>query len=156
MLEIAIPGNATLRLTHLVLDFNGTLAVDGKLLHGVDESLRHLAAKLSIHVLTADATGTAAQALAGLPCALVTLQEGDQDLAKRAFVEGLGAARCVCIGNGRNDKLMLAVSALGIAVTQQEGASVQTLLAARVAAPDIGAALGLLIHPTRLAATLRV
>jgi hypothetical protein len=33
---------------------------------------------------------------------------------------------------------------------------VETLLAAKVAAPDIGAALALLLNPARLVATLRV
>ena len=31
MIEITIPGHATLRLNHLVLDYNGTLAYDGTL-----------------------------------------------------------------------------------------------------------------------------
>ena len=37
-----------------------------------------------------------------------------------------------------------------------EGAAVETLLAAKVIVPDIGAALGLLLYPQRLVATLRV
>ena len=35
MLTISIPGGATLDIEHLVLDYNGTLAVDGVLLPGV-------------------------------------------------------------------------------------------------------------------------
>jgi soluble P-type ATPase len=67
----------------------------------------------------------------------------------------LGAHRCVGLGNGRNDRLMLTAAALGIAVMQGEGAAVETLLAAAVAVPDIQVALGLLLNPTRLVATLR-
>jgi soluble P-type ATPase len=51
---------------------------------------------------------------------------------------------------------MLRAAALGIAVMQGEGAAVETLLAADVAAPDIQSALGLLLNPARLVATLRV
>lgn len=156
MLEIAIPGAEPLRLDYLVADFNGTLACDGALLPGVREALRHLAEALSIHVLTADTFGQAREALAGISCELTILSPGHQDAAKLRHVEDLGAARCACIGNGRNDRLMLAAAALGIAVVQAEGTAVQTLLAADVAAPDIHAALGLLLNPARLVATLRV
>jgi len=156
MLEIAVPGAAPFRFKHLVADFNGTLAIDGALIAGVSEALRTLAATLTIHVVTADTFGRVKEAMGGVPCATTILPPGDQDLAKQRYVERLGAADCVCIGNGRNDRLMLAAAGLGIAVVQGEGAAVETLLAARVAVPDIGAALGLLLNPSRLTATLRL
>jgi soluble P-type ATPase len=156
MLEIDVPGAQLLRFDHLVADFNGTLAVDGVLIAGVAEALHSLSARLEIHVVTADTFGQARQALAGVACTTTVLPSGDQDSAKVRYVERLGAAHCVCIGNGRNDRLMLAAAGLGIAVIQGEGAAVETLLAAKVAAPDIGSALGLLLNPARLVATLRV
>ncbi len=156
MLEVDVPGAPRLRLEHLVADFNGTLAIDGMLIAGVAEALRTLSGRLDIHVVTADTFGRVKQAMAGVHCATTILPPGDQDAAKLRYVERLGAADCVCIGNGRNDRLMLAAAGLGIAVIQGEGAAVETLLAARVAAPDIAAALGLLLNPGRLAATLRL
>ena len=156
MLEIAIPGADTLCLDHLIADFNGTLAVDGELLPGVAEGLCQLAERLALHVVTADTFGKAREALAGIPCEVAILPPGRHDDTKRRYVEALGATRCVCLGNGRNDRRMLKAAGLGIAVMQGEGAAVETLLAAAVAAPDIRAALGLLLHPGRLVATLRV
>jgi soluble P-type ATPase len=156
MIEIAIPGAEILRLEHLVADFNGTLACDGVLLPGTGAALRRLAEKLSLHVVTADTIGKAAEALAGIRCKLEIIPPGAQDSTKLRYVNALGAARCACIGNGRNDRLMLAAAALGIAVVQREGTAVETLLAAKVAVPDIDAALGLLLNPARLVATLRV
>jgi soluble P-type ATPase len=156
MLEIAVPGAPSLRLAYLVADFNGTLAVDGVLIAGVAEALQTLAAALDIHVVTADTFGRVKEAMAAVPCATTILPPGDQDSAKLRYVERLGPSECVCIGNGRNDRLMLAAAGLGIAVIQGEGAAVETLLAARVAVPDIGAALGLLLNPGRLTATLRL
>ena len=155
MLDIIIPGSDTLRLEHLVADFNGTMAYDGELLPGAKVGLCRLADNLTIHIVTADTFGRAKEALAGIPCELAILPEGGQDTAKLRYVENLGATRCVCIGNGRNDRLMLTQAALGIAVIQREGAAVETILAARVVVPDFGAALGLLLNPTRLVATLR-
>ncbi|MCG3188983.1 MAG: hypothetical protein LKCHEGNO_01226 [Burkholderiaceae bacterium] len=155
MLEIAIPDHETLVLEHLVADFNGTLALDGHLLPGVADALRNLASRLSIHVVTADTFGAATQALDGLPVRLTRLTTGPHAAAKRRYAETLGAGRCVAIGNARNDELLLAAAALGIAVVQGEGAACQTVLAADVLVPDIGIALGLLTHPRRLVATLR-
>ncbi len=154
-LEIAIPGQATLHLEYLVLDYNGTLAVDGVLLPEVADAMWRLAEYLSIHVVTADTFGHAREALATLPCELTVLHAERQDRAKLAYIEKLGAKRCVAIGNGRNDRLMLARAALGIAVVQAEGAAVEALLAAKVVVPDILSALNLLLHPLRLSATLR-
>jgi soluble P-type ATPase len=155
MIEIDIPDFGELRLAHLVLDYNGTLAVDGRLLFGVRERLERLASQLTIHVITADTFGRAADYLAGIPCQLDILPPGRQDEAKRDFVRELGVENCVCVGNGRNDRLMLQEAALGIAVLQDEGAAAATLMAADVVAADIQSALELLMQPLRLIATLR-
>jgi len=155
MLDVAIPGFADLRLGHLVLDFNGTLALEGKLLLGVEERLSRLADALVLHVVTADTFGSAHAQLATSPCQVVILPRAEQAQAKRIYVESLGAKQVVCIGNGRNDHLMLFAAALGIVVVQREGASVQALMAADVVVPDVCAALDLLAYPRRLVATLR-
>jgi len=155
VLAIDVPGLGVLALEHLVLDFNGTLAVDGQLLAGVGDRLAAVAARLSIHMLTADTHGTAERALAGLPGALCVVGQQDQAEAKLRFVESLGTARVAAIGNGRNDRLMLAAVRLGIAVVQREGAAAEAIAAADVVVPAIEDALDLLLRPLRLVATLR-
>lgn len=155
MLSVDIPGYGDLRLEHLVLDYNGTMAVDGVLLPGVKAALDTLAGLLTVHVITADTFGKAATGLADVDCQLKVLTPGKQDQAKLDFVNQLGADRTVSVGNGRNDALMLSASALGIAVILAEGASAVSLGAADVVCTDIVSALELLIHPLRLTATLR-
>lgn len=155
MLKITVPGYRELQLGHLVLDYNGTLACDGELLPGVEPRLNSLSDQLEIHVLTADTFGQAAQKLAGVSCELSILPPGGQDTGKLEYVARLDLAKTVCIGNGRNDRLMLKEATLGIVVLQDEGAAVETMMAADVAAPDILAALDLLANPLRLVATLR-
>jgi soluble P-type ATPase len=155
MLEIDIPGYQALRLQHLVLDYNGTLACDGTLLDGVRDRLHILAGTLHIHIVTADTFGKAQSQLVGVPCDLSILPGEDQAWRKLEYVQRLGLEVTVCVGNGRNDRLMLQEAGLGIAVVQSEGAAVQTVLAADVLAPGILVALDLLIHPLRLLATLR-
>ena len=107
MITLNIPGWRELRLEHLVLDYNGTLAEDGKLLPGVAATLKHLAGFVQIHVVTADTFGSAAAQLAGIPIHLTVLPESDQADRKREFVTHLDGDKVVAIGNGRNDRKML-------------------------------------------------
>ncbi len=64
MLKLDIPGLGILELEHLVLDYNGTLAVDGRVLAGVKPRLQRLARSLRIHVVTADTFGRARAGIA--------------------------------------------------------------------------------------------
>lgn len=155
MIEISIPGYREFRFEHLVLDYNGTLACDGELLVGVGMRLNELARNLRVHVLTADTFGKARAGLAGIHCELSILAAGNEAESKRAYVEKLGAQQNVCIGNGRNDRLMLEAATLAVAVLGAEGTATETITAAHVVTPDIIAALDLLTHPLRLTATLR-
>lgn len=155
MFEVDIPGFKQLRLEHLVLDFNGTLAVDGELIPGVSERLNNLASTLTVHVITADTFGKVKTQMAGVTCRVVVLKGGGQDREKLNYVDQLGPERTVCIGNGRNDRRMLEEAALGIAVLLEEGVAVQSLLAADIFCGEILSALDLLTHPLRLTATLR-
>jgi len=155
MIDLDIPGYGHLTLEHLVLDYNGTLAVDGGLLPGVKSILNTLAGSLTVHVITADTFGRAAAGLEGVNCRLSVLPEGRQDKAKADVVQQLGPTGTVCIGNGRNDAAMLSAAAVGIAVILAEGASGVSLAAADVVCTDIVSALELLMHPLRLTATLR-
>ena len=154
-MRISIPGYGVLDLQYMVMDYNGTLAVDGVLVPGVKDALSELAESLELHVLTADTFGKAKSGLDGIPCRLSILSEKDQHTGKRDYVAALGAQKTVSIGNGRNDHLMLKASALGIAVILEEGASAQTLQSADVVCTSIVSALSLLTHPLRLIATLR-
>jgi soluble P-type ATPase len=155
MLDIKIPGYRDLQLNHMVLDFNGTIACDGQLIEGLAEKLEILSEQLSIHVITADTHGFAAEQLDGLPCTLEILSEGRQEEAKALFVSNLGASQVVAIGNGRNDSKMLKAAEIGIAVISPEALAVDSLLAAGIITNDIHSALDLLLKPLRLVATLR-
>lgn len=155
MIEVVIPGYRTLQLKYLVMDYNGTLAVDGERLPGVAEGLARLKDRLEIHVVTADTFGKAAAGLEGLPCRLTVLGKEHQDSGKLDFVRSLGADAVAAIGNGRNDRMMLRESALGLAVILEEGAAVETLLSADIVCTSIPSALALLDNPLRMTATLR-
>ncbi|RZB30469.1 MAG: hypothetical protein SRB1_02749 [Desulfobacteraceae bacterium Eth-SRB1] len=155
MIEIDIPGFGILRLKYLVLDYNGTIAVDGQPVQGVKERLIALARHVEIHVLTADTFGGVEKKLSDIPCKIHVLPVEAQDKAKMEYIDRLGADRAVCIGNGRNDVMMLKKAALGIAVVQDEGAAASAVLSADVVVTDILFAFDLLTNHMRLTATLR-
>ena len=155
MIEIDIPGYRTLKIRHLVLDVNGTLARDGRLLRGVAPILASLRPKLKIHLVTADTHGRQKSIDRTLGLEAVTIRAGNQRRAKLDYVRRLDAETVVAIGNGANDSAMLEAAALGIAVIGPEGAFSGSVLKADIVTRDIASALELLRHPQRLAATLR-
>jgi soluble P-type ATPase len=154
MVSVEIPGRGQLEIAHLVLDLNGTLAVDGLVAIGVVERLQALSPMVQVHVVTADTFGTAAR-LQDLGVRVQVLEPGDQVEAKAAFVRALGAAHTIAIGNGSNDEGMVREAAVGIAIVGHEGACARTVFAADIVATSAEDALDLLLIPKRLIATLR-
>ncbi len=149
-------------LKHLVMDVNGTLALDGELVPGVLERVRTLESFFEIQLLTAGTNKRQAQIDAQLRLRKPGKIHKDHALLgepehewKAREVRDLGAESVVAIGNGRNDVSMLKVAALGIAVLNIEGLAHETQEAADLTAPDPVSALELLFHRNRLIASLR-
>ncbi len=155
MIELNIPGRGNLRLAHAVLDVNGTLAKDGRLLDKVAKPLAALRDRLSIHLLTADTYGKQENIDLMLGMRAARLKPGGEAEQKADYVRTLGAETVVAIGQGANDAGMLEAAAIGIAVLGDEGLAVEALLKADILAANIYDALALLEYPTRLVATLR-
>jgi P-type E1-E2 ATPase len=155
MIELEIPGRGSLQLQHLVLDVNGTLAVDGRLLDGVAKRLSSLRDRLEVHLVTADTHGLQAAIDHLLNLQAVRIGSGNESEKKAEFVQRLGAETVAAIGQGTNDAGMLHLAALGICVLSPESTAVETLLAADLVAPDIFTALELFDKPLRIVASLR-
>lgn len=155
MIEMKIPGRGLMQLEHLVLDLNGTLAVDGRLLDNIPRLLHNLRDRLVIHLLTADTHGKQGLIEQQLGISVARIDPGNEVHQKGEYVRQLGAERVVAIGQGMNDATMLKTAALGICVLSVEGAAVETLLAADLVTPNIYAALELLEKPLRIVASLR-
>jgi soluble P-type ATPase len=155
MITLNIPGHKDINAEHLVLDYNGTLAIDGKLIQGVRELLCLLKHNLQIHILTADTFGTSQTELLGLDCTLSILSSSSQDIQKMDYILNLGQDKVVAIGNGQNDKLMLQKSALSIMVIQKEGAYAKLFNECDIVCFSIIDALEILLNPKRIIASLR-
>jgi P-type E1-E2 ATPase len=135
-----------------VLDANGTLTNRGTLIAGVADRLEQLAARLEVHVLSADTFGTLAAVTADLGAHAHAVTTGEE---KARHVAALGADRCAAIGNGVNDAAMLGTAALGVAVVGPEGAATAATRSADVICVSITDALDLLLDERALVATLR-
>jgi len=154
-MEINVPGKGILEITGIILDYNGTIAVDGFLIPGVQDVLNELSKDIDIHIVTADTFGMARAELAGVRCSFKVLGLEKQSQAKLEYLMETGAGNTACIGNGRNDRLMLRESILGIAVIQAEGAFTETVMSSDIICPDIFSALEFFRKPKRLIATMR-
>jgi P-type E1-E2 ATPase len=155
VIELNIPGRGNLRLSHLVLDVNGTIAKDGRLLDRAAKSLAVLRDRMAIHLLTADTYGRQDYIDQMLGLRAHRVKPGDEGEQKASYVRELGSETVVAIGQGANDAAMLTTAAIGIAVMSEEGLAVAALLGADVLAANVYDALSLLEYPTRLVATLR-
>lgn len=154
-MRIDIPGRSSLEISHLVLDYNGTLACNGVLNDELSERLISLSNEVAVHIITADTYGTVQSQCDGLGVSVHVIERENQDIEKLRFLESLGSGSCIAVGNGMNDVLMLQHAALGFAVIQEEGACTKAVMASDVVFRSILDAMDALIHPERLAATLR-
>jgi P-type E1-E2 ATPase len=156
MIDLHIPGRGDIQLKYAVFDVNGTLATDGQLIAGIEPLIAQLRDRMEVRLLTADTHGKQLEIDRLLNLTADRLQPGGHEREQKAdYVRALGAQHVVAIGNGGNDVDMLQAAALGIAVIGHEGAAFEALAAAEVVTHDIFDALGLLLNPKRLIATLR-
>ena len=155
MIKIDIPGRASFKFEHLVLDLNGTIAADGTIISGVGERIEALRDRIHIVIVTADTRGNASELKRNLQVDIHKVDAGGEDEQKLVLVQELGRECTVCIGNGSNDVSMLKDAALGICVIGPEGASSEAAMSSDILVTGINNAFDLLLHPERLIATLR-
>ncbi len=155
MFSLSIPGFREIHIEHLVLDFNGTLAIDGQLQKGVRELLSVLSEIIQIHVITADTFGSVRDQMKDIDCNIYIIHQKKQNIQKLRFIQTLNVEKVAAIGNGSNDSLMLKHAAISIALIQKEGAAARTLLCSDIICTNIIHALELFRFPDRMVATLR-
>lgn len=154
-MKVDVPGYRVLDIETVVMDFNGTVAVDGAIREAVKQRIVRLAERYRVYVLTSDTQGTAAKELENLPVTLKIFSDARAAEYKRQIVEELGGSHCACIGNGNNDRLMFQAAALSIAVLETEGLYAPILRDADLLVRSGEDALDLLLDPKRLISGLR-
>ena len=154
MLAINIPGRGELVLSHLVLDYNGTIALDGQIIPGIKVRLEKLSQDLEISVITADTHGTAAKACEHLPLKVLTFPTTEVGAIKAQEAMKLSGG-VITIGNGFNDIPMSDAADLSICVIGREGCCGALLAHTDIVVTSIEDALDLLLKTGRVRATLR-
>ena len=152
---IDIPNFKTLTITHIVCDYNGTIATDGRVQSRVKALFEKLSKTYKIHVITADTFGSVHKELEDYPVTIKVLKSSNHTQEKADYIESLDAIESIAIGNGNNDALMLKEAVIGIALLGDEGCAGTTLINADIVCKSIENALELFLYPKRLIATLR-
>lgn len=154
MIRIEIPGRDAIEIEHIVLDYNGTIALDGQLVPGAAERIKALSSMASVYVLTADTYGTVRAQCAGIGAEVKTFPRAGAADCKEEIVRAL-VGKTACIGNGFNDIKMFSIADLSIAVMDGEGVCAALVSHADVLVRCCCEGLDLLLKPDRLRATLR-
>ena len=144
MIQIDIPGFGWVEIIHAVLDYNGTLACEGKIDKDTIGLLQKLHEKVDIHILTADTFGLVEEAFKEYTFHIHILSEFAEAEQKADYVDKLNASKVISFGNGNNDVGMLKKSRIGIAVIEEEGCSTKVFTTADLVVKEIA-----LVEPYR-------
>ncbi|MBA4416655.1 MAG: ATPase P [Syntrophus sp. (in: bacteria)] len=155
MISVSIPGWGDLDIEYLVVDYNGTCAFDGKLKEGVKEIMEKISRHIKVFIITADSYGNIDNEGNTIGFSIIKVNKDQSGKDKARVIRELGPEKVVAIGNGANDATMLKEAALGIGVIGGEGCSAILMKEADLVVNNIVDALGVILHPERLLATLR-
>lgn len=155
MIEILVPGLKPYEISHVVVDYNGTIAVDGCIPEELKPLLKALNQLVPVTVLTADTHGTAKAQCEPLGLTVRTFPQAGAAACKQQIVEELGADHVACLGNGFNDIPMFKTARLSIGVLDAEGMCGALMPHATILCRSSAEALSLLLNPKRIIADLR-
>lgn len=155
MLLYKIPGREDIEIENIVFDYNGTIAVDGKILEGVKELLFQLDNDVEIYILTADTYGTVEKECREIKGKVLTFPNDNAGDFKKNIVKKLGGSKTICVGNGYNDIPMFKESVISIAVIEGEGVSGELLLSADIVTRSIINAIEIILNEKKMKAVLR-
>lgn len=152
-MKIDIPNLEEIELETLILDLNGTLTINGKLVKGVEKRIKYLRQKgFKIVLFSGDTRGNGDIIAKKLGIQLIKTPTGKDKMVE---AKKLNPKTCVAIGNGLIDVLLFKTVKLSIATIQSEGVYQKTLAQADIIVTSILDALDLLINEKSLIATLR-
>ena len=170
MISIGRPGQSNLDIEFILIDFNGTLAIDRRVHPKAKDKINLLSKRTKIYIFVNPPTppfdkggkgGILAkelieERLRKVKAEIIYLAEGDSSGKKLDLLRQLGPTRCVAIGNGMDDAALMQEAAIGICVISKEGSSGEAMKHADLVFTDILDALDFLLKPLRQKATLSI
>ena len=168
MISIGRPGQSNLGIESILLDFDGTLAMDRRVHPKAKDKINLLSKRTNIYIFVNPPTppfnkggkgGILAkelieERLRKVKAEIIYLTVGDSSRRKLDLLRQLGPSRCVAIGNGADDAAMVEEAGIGICVIGEEGVSGEGIKNADLVFADILDALDFLLKPLRQKATL--
>lgn len=152
-MKIDIPGMEPMVINTIVLDLNGTLAIDGNIIEGAAERIKKLKDKsLNILLFTGNTHGNGEKVAKALDIELYIIPSAKH---KRDAIKKLYPVTTAAIGNGKIDLELFPSVCLRIATLQAEGIYAPLLAECDIIVPNINDALDLFLYEKRMIGTLR-
>jgi soluble P-type ATPase len=154
MITIQRPGQSPIEIEYLLIDYEGTLASDGRVHPKSKDKINLLAKRISVYILAKSEQEKVEERLRKVKAEILFFTEGEASGEKLDFLRRLDPEKTVAIGNGVDDAPMLEEAGFSICVIGKEGTSVETLNRADMVVTDILSGLDFLLKPLRQKATL--
>jgi len=120
-------GQEPLRIEYILIDFEGTLAVDRRVHPKAKDKMNLLSRRTKIYVLAQGQDQAVEEVLKKVKAEIVHLKEGESSQGKLNLLNKLGPQQTVAVGNGQDDVAMVEAAGLGICVISKEGTASETV-----------------------------
>lgn len=154
MIILHRPGQPNIEIECLLIDYEGSLAIDGRVHPKAKDKINLLSKRIKIYILAKDEKEKVEERLKNVKAEVFFLQEGQATMEKLELLKRVGPERTVAIGNGTDDVSLLEEAILSICVIGKEGASGEALKKADLVVTDVINGLDFLLKPLRQKNTL--
>ena len=154
MISIQRPGMEDLDIHFVLIDFEGTLAMDGRVHPKVKDKVNLLSKRATIYILTKSNREKVEETLRKMKAEILYVAEGDSSQQKLNVLQRLGPHQTAVIGNGLDDGQIMEQAGLGMCVIGKEGSSAEAMVKADLVVTHVLDALDFLLKPLRQRATL--
>ena len=154
MISIQRPGMESLELHFVLIDFEGTLATDGRVHPKAKDKVNLLSKRVTVYILTKSSKEKVEETLKKMKAEIFSMTEGDSSQQKLDVLQRLGPHQTAVIGNGFDDVQIMEQAGLGMCVIGKEGSSPEAVAKADLVVTSVLDALDFLLKPLRQRATL--
>jgi len=154
MISIQRPGMEDLDIHFVLIDFEGTLAMDGRVHPKAKDKVNLLSKRATIYILTKSNREKVEETLRKMKAEILYVAEGDSSQQKLNVLQRLGPHQTAVIGNGLDDGQIMEQAGLGMCVIGKEGSSAEAMAKADLVVTHVLDALDFLLKPLRQRATL--
>jgi len=154
MITIQRHGQEPIEIEFILIDFEGTLALDRRVHPKAKDKINLLSKRVKIYILAKGEKEVLEEVFKKVKAEVILLKEGEPSQNKLDLLQNLGPKKTVAIGNGADDVSMIEEAGLGICVISKEGTASEAMKKSDVVVLNILDALDFLLKPLRQRATL--